>query len=891
MGILESLDIHWQVKQSLILLITLNDLRNQFVVNLFSIHPASTAAITGKILNNPQNVTQEASVESMDTYYQENLVITFQIQCTMIIHMIDLMIQSFHHLLSPIYHLQRSEYPELERIMTIIHHKHQLYSMNTHSRLGDHHLSKNYKTQMEIIQKYKDSLGGGGSKNNADIFPLTQPNLTTDLGHGVRRGTLLENPAKPQQQASKANPSNLKVPSQYMNRSGKPRRLPANVDHLLDILEQRNSSSRSPSPVRNNNYNDCEKEEDNENKNSSSSSPKNAIRPFSGGGAGGPRRPSILAQMISNKYQMNQERPVPPQRKKNKKKKNSNEESDDDDDDDDDRGFNPKVLTSSVSDSILGLPQNHAFEDDKDNDQQPQQQPGPTEEAKKGSSKTRKPVFEPIPIISGSFPDIETPLEQSTALANKKKQSYQHHYWNANKKLSVNSTGLKSLFSHSLDGKNNHTNDNPEESAEELFKNLLLTQPSPRHELVSNPTTTLVKPADGDYFDFTRMKFDPDFTDSNAYGGKLSTKLHKTSPRPKGEPIKRVESGILSHLSSTSLPAPEDVGESSVLGSIPVLKEVAPPFDLSLTGGRIPIGRNDLLMQFTDTTNTPQGTASPNKKSSFSPAQHNHHIINNIGRYANKNFPVTTTNEAFSLDLTTVNETAMNSLDGSRVLESTSERIHSKQPLMMMSGGLQPQYRYPGTRAITTVEINNNNTNHNILNRQPQAPPAHSRPSSASTNLYNNNNNNSNNSNNTFSRGQKALRSNEGKGPSRPNTAGKRNISAASTSSTTASLASKTMGAKYYVPTIQAPLFDEKQSLPSEKIRIIVAESTEPASPRPAVGGGAAGVQTARSSSSQSPRGGGGNEQPMEGLAVAGKRANTSANSNREKVTNAVLSM
>jgi hypothetical protein len=157
-------------------------------------------------------------------------------------------------------------------------------------------------------------------------------------------------------------------------------------------------------------------------------------------------------------------------------------------------------------------------------------------------------------------------------------------------------------------------NNHPEESAEELFKNLLLTQPSPRHELVSNnATTTLAKPADGDYFDFTRMKFDPDFTDSNAYSGKLSTKLQKTSPRPKGEPIKRVESGILSHLSSTSLPAPEDGGESSsVLGSIPVLKEVAPPFDLSVTGDRIPIGRNDLLMQFTDTTNTSRGSSDHN---------------------------------------------------------------------------------------------------------------------------------------------------------------------------------------------------------------------------------------------------------------------------------------
>jgi hypothetical protein len=234
MGILESLDIHWQVKQSLILLITLNDLRNQFVANLFSIHPASTAAITGKILNNPQNVTQEVSVESMDTYYQENLVITFQIQCTMIIHLIDLMIQSFHHLLSPIYHLQRSEYPELERIMTIIHHKHQFYSINNHSRTGDHHLSKNYKSQMEIIQKYRDSLGGGGSKNNADIFPLTQPNLTTDLEHGIRRGTLLESPAK---RPSKANPPNLKVPSQYMNCSGRPRRLSANVQQKNIIFK------------------------------------------------------------------------------------------------------------------------------------------------------------------------------------------------------------------------------------------------------------------------------------------------------------------------------------------------------------------------------------------------------------------------------------------------------------------------------------------------------------------------------------------------------------------------------------------------------------------------------------------------------------------------------
>ncbi len=243
---MSSLDIHWQVKQTLILLVTLNELRNQFVEQLFSIHPLN---------KKPPNYHPASSVESAETYFQEQLVITFQFQCTMVIHIVDIIIQSIHHLLSPIYHVQRSEYPDIQRILTLVEQKDQLFNI---SEIASQHLQKqnqhyagnalDLKTQAEILSKYRESMLGG--MHGKDTFPLTQTYLTTDLGYGLRRGGLgqamLMNISP---RTSPQGPGAAYFPPGYMNRSTSPRTLPAYIDQFLDRIEGR-SRSRSPSPVK-----------------------------------------------------------------------------------------------------------------------------------------------------------------------------------------------------------------------------------------------------------------------------------------------------------------------------------------------------------------------------------------------------------------------------------------------------------------------------------------------------------------------------------------------------------------------------------------------------------------------------------------------------------------
>ncbi|RYH18295.1 hypothetical protein EON65_27355 [archaeon] len=215
-----NVDIDWQVKNTITLLVALNEMRNQFVYSYLDEERKDEHLMTG---------IDEAEFSNV------KVVVT--------IRFIDLLIQVIHHLLSPLRHLESSDYPNLNALFEVISAP-MITNVN-----GD---------LAEESDIHSRKLRDKTAMMMDDTFPLTEVTLTADPVHGAPRGILSlldefqrhkkiyrsQSPLSKPLDSSNNNSRSNSPSRQYMNRTS-PRTLPLNIDEVLDMLERR---SRSNSP-------------------------------------------------------------------------------------------------------------------------------------------------------------------------------------------------------------------------------------------------------------------------------------------------------------------------------------------------------------------------------------------------------------------------------------------------------------------------------------------------------------------------------------------------------------------------------------------------------------------------------------------------------------------
>lgn len=242
-ALLSSLDLEWQIRKALTLIVSFNELRNIFVgkyapeenkTSFFNQNTGrrstSPPKLTALVENNAEKLTQEARFE-----------LSLSIRC------IDLILQSLHHILSPLFHLSTSDYPEIQAMLE------KNEQIRVKSAGGYTYLSKTKKDSeedsddffMTNFKAYQSNRRGKFAMmllqpqqaQVEETYPIVQStNLTSD-GIGAPKGILKED-------------INSTTKKAYMN-SSIARIYPQNVDSILDLIDRSSRSSynaRSSSP-------------------------------------------------------------------------------------------------------------------------------------------------------------------------------------------------------------------------------------------------------------------------------------------------------------------------------------------------------------------------------------------------------------------------------------------------------------------------------------------------------------------------------------------------------------------------------------------------------------------------------------------------------------------
>jgi hypothetical protein len=335
--LLVGLDIEWQVKHALVFLTACNQLRNQFLGSFMKEIEAQERAKHAReqrLLHEKEAMSREnqrlrqqlssklqdhdksdSGIEIIDEkrpllrpfiqkhkdekllgnpYFEED----YQANCKilMLVRCLDVIVQSMHHLLSPIYHLQHSEYPELQR----------LYPLDGQTRLNLSELaapaagpsrqsspSARRSRPSSQQQRHVSSTNTSGTRRQSydDTFrddhgqrPLTAPmvsasmlpstalhpdyhstataareslfatfrltetQLTSDVPRGAPKGTLRHDTYTSLQREHHYathfhHQQHQQQPQQVQ--SSVPRQFPKHIDQILDLLE-RHSRASSP---------------------------------------------------------------------------------------------------------------------------------------------------------------------------------------------------------------------------------------------------------------------------------------------------------------------------------------------------------------------------------------------------------------------------------------------------------------------------------------------------------------------------------------------------------------------------------------------------------------------------------------------------------------------
>lgn len=232
--LLVGLDIEWQVRHALRFIVAANDLRNRFVGSFASEAEAQAAALAAREarrqaeaqaetqrlrqqLTQPDDATvrglpprlsrEEKQTQSplFDADFASNLKVWEVVRC------LDVVLQTLHHLLSPLHHLRRSDYDELQRIVA-----------TTWPPLAVEAPAPPRRPAAALLDDFH-------------TFRLTETHLSADVPGGAPRGVLSAEFATRPPGASA-----------FLQRST-PRQLPKHVDQILDLLE-RHSRASSPAP-------------------------------------------------------------------------------------------------------------------------------------------------------------------------------------------------------------------------------------------------------------------------------------------------------------------------------------------------------------------------------------------------------------------------------------------------------------------------------------------------------------------------------------------------------------------------------------------------------------------------------------------------------------------
>lgn len=247
-----SLDIGWQVRHALTFIISLNEMRNQFVNACFQNNKLLKEMQARQKLDSRQKQERPLSQQSdgsskgldgsedgitslpaerdHDTLDAESKLEKANVKIVLTIRFIDLILQVVHHLLSPLCHIQESDYPHIEQIFAVV-------PPVTHEELAEKQaLAEESNAYADELQKHVKTL--------MDTFPLTEIGMTGDRTMGSPRGVLSRQGSRSSSPTSKSRSRSASPQNRaYMN-SSTPRTFPINVDEILDRIERR---SRSPS--------------------------------------------------------------------------------------------------------------------------------------------------------------------------------------------------------------------------------------------------------------------------------------------------------------------------------------------------------------------------------------------------------------------------------------------------------------------------------------------------------------------------------------------------------------------------------------------------------------------------------------------------------------------
>jgi hypothetical protein len=231
--LLVGLDIEWQVRHALRFIVAANDLRNRFVGSFAPEAEAQAAALAAREARRQteaqaetqrlrQQLTQhdDAAVRGLpprlsreekqtqsplfDADFASNLKVWEVVRC------LDVVLQTLHHLLSPLHHLRRSDYDELQRVVAA-----------TLPPLALEAPAPPRRPAATLLEDFH-------------TFRLTETRLSADVPGGAPRGVLSAEAA--------TRPPGVTA---FLQRST-PRQLPKHVDQILDLLERH---SRASSPV------------------------------------------------------------------------------------------------------------------------------------------------------------------------------------------------------------------------------------------------------------------------------------------------------------------------------------------------------------------------------------------------------------------------------------------------------------------------------------------------------------------------------------------------------------------------------------------------------------------------------------------------------------------
>ncbi len=232
--LLIGLDIQWQVKYAVALITAFNELRNEFVRKFG--HASDYMSLFQRSSETDPSVPED------------------DLRVTLAIRMIDIILQSLHHILSPMYHIGQSHYPELEKVraatpippMPPRFHDSRGHLAELHEHINTHH---DPEQLVEMLQEHARMILSFVDQNDdterPETFPLTEAPLSSDAAGGHPKGILNTHQETIQHK--------LKY---YMGQSS-PRNFPTNIDEVLDMIERRSRSgtpigsrSRSASPSR-----------------------------------------------------------------------------------------------------------------------------------------------------------------------------------------------------------------------------------------------------------------------------------------------------------------------------------------------------------------------------------------------------------------------------------------------------------------------------------------------------------------------------------------------------------------------------------------------------------------------------------------------------------------